>query len=128
MLLNVLGCPGSEKKILMILAPFLITFGEFPHYYLAMRSLSVPQYGSLLCIGTSNFKIVYDHDRREALGIWKSRLGSGATYRALIEVFFKAGRLDCADAVCDLLKGSSDTRGRYLTIYFDPGDGLESNV
>jgi pentatricopeptide repeat protein len=56
--------------------------------------------------------IVYDDDRREALVVWKSRLGSGATYRALIEVFFKAGRLDYADAVCDLLKDSSDTRGR----------------
>jgi pentatricopeptide repeat protein len=56
--------------------------------------------------------IVYDDDRREALVIWKSRLGSGATYRALVEVFFKAGRLDYADAVCDLLKDSSDTRGR----------------
>jgi pentatricopeptide repeat protein len=56
----------------------------------------------------------YDHRRREALGIWKSRLGSGATYRALIEVFFKAGRLDYADAVCDLLmiKDTIDTRGR----------------
>jgi pentatricopeptide repeat protein len=54
----------------------------------------------------------YCDDRREALGLWKSRLGSGATYRALIEVFFKAGRLDYADAVCDLLKGSSYKRGR----------------
>ena len=62
-----------------------------------------------------NFMIVYDHDRREALRIWKSRLGSGATYRALIEVFFKAGKLDYADAVCSLLtllKDSGDTRGK----------------
>ena len=51
------------------------------------------------------------NDRREALGIWKSRLDSGATYRALIETFFEADRLDYADAVCSLLKDSSDTRG-----------------
>ena len=71
---------------------------------------------SLLCIGPTNVMIVYDDDRREALGIWKSRLGSGATYRALIEVFFKAGRLDYADAVCSLLKDSSDTRGKTNNI------------
>ena len=47
------------------------------------------------------------------LGIWKSRLGSGATYRALTEVFFKAGRLDCADAVCGILKPITSTlRGK----------------
>ena len=51
-------------------------------------------------------------NRREALGIWKSRLGREATYRALIEVFFRAGRLDYADAVCDILKEISEsTRG-----------------
>ena len=59
-----------------------------------------------------NFLTKFDDHRREALGIWKSRLGSRATYRALIEVFFKAGRLDYADAVCSLLKDSSDARGR----------------
>lgn len=54
------------------------------------------------------------HYRREALGVWKSRLGGRATYRALIDVFFKAGRLDCADAVCGVLLDSEDintTRG-----------------
>ena len=66
--------------------------------------------------GPTNVMIVYDDDRREALGIWKSRLGSGATYRALIEVFFKAGRLDYADAVCSLLKDSSDARGKINNI------------
>ena len=66
-------------------------------------------------------------DRREALGIWKSRLGSGATYRALIGVFFKAGRLDYADAVCSLLKDSSDTRGRTNKI-IDPGIGFASSL
>ena len=71
---------------------------------------------SLLCIGPTNGMIVYDDDRREALGIWKSRLGSGATYRALVEVFFKAGRLDYADAVCFLLKDSSDARGKTNNI------------
>jgi pentatricopeptide repeat protein len=62
--------------------------------------------------GVYPYCVLYTHPRREALSVWKSRLGSGATYRALIEVFFKAGRLDYADAVCDLLKDSSDTRGR----------------
>ena len=49
--------------------------------------------------------------RREALGVWKTRLGSGATYRSLIEVFFKAGRLDCAEFVSGLFKddGASGT-------------------
>ena len=72
---------------------------------------------SLLCIGPTNVMIVYDDDRREALGIWKSRLGSGATYRALIEVFFKAGRLDYADAVCSLLTDSSDARGSQIILF-----------
>ena len=63
---------------------------------------------------------MYDDDRREALWIWKSRLSSGATYRGLIEVFFKAGRLDYADAVCSLLKDSSDARGSQI-ILFDSG-------
>ena len=40
--------------------------------------------------------------RREVLSKWKSRLGSSATYRALIEVFFNAGKVDYADAVCYL--------------------------
>ena len=40
--------------------------------------------------------------RRETLKKWKSTLGSAATYRALIEVFFKAGKVDYADAVCHL--------------------------
>ena len=55
------------------------------------------------------------HHRREALGVWKSRLGGRGTYRALIEVFFKAGRLDCADAVCGVLLediNSKLTRGK----------------
>ena len=38
------------------------------------------------------------------MGVWKSRLGSRATYRALIEVFFKAGRLDYAEFVSGLFK------------------------
>ena len=67
--------------------------------------------GCILIVSWLTFMIVYDYDRREALGIWKSRLGSRATYRALTEVFFKAGRLDYADAVCSLLKDNGDTRG-----------------
>ena len=42
--------------------------------------------------------------RREVLKKWKTRLGSAATYRALIEVFCNAGKIGYADGVCDLLK------------------------
>ena len=48
--------------------------------------------------------MIYHYHRREALSIWKSRLGSAATYKALIEVFMKAGRRDYAEIVCSLLK------------------------
>ena len=47
--------------------------------------------------------------RREALSKWKSGLGKAATYKALIEVFFNAGKVDYADAVCDLFKDTSAT-------------------
>ena len=59
---------------------------------------------------------VYVWHRREALGIWKSRLGSGATYRALIEVFFKAGRLDYAELVCGLFMDDGAS-GTYHNMY-----------
>ena len=45
--------------------------------------------------------------RRQALSIWKCRLGNRATYKALIEVFMKAGRLDYADFVRGILKDIS---------------------
>ena len=44
------------------------------------------------------------HRRRDALSVWKSRLGSKATYRALMEVFIRAKRADCAETVVDILK------------------------
>lgn len=47
--------------------------------------------------------------RREALRQWKSGLGKAATYRALIEVFFNSGKVDYADAVCDLFKDPNVT-------------------
>ena len=46
--------------------------------------------------------------RREALSKWKSGLGSRATYKALIEVFIKAGKADYADAVRDVLREGVD--------------------
>ena len=49
---------------------------------------------------------MYKNYRREALSIWKSRLGSLATYRALIEVFYEANELTYADYVCQLLEGT----------------------
>ena len=46
---------------------------------------------------------MYLYYRREALSRWKSRLGSGATYRALVETFLNAGKVYLADFVCELL-------------------------
>ena len=46
--------------------------------------------------------------RREALSKWKSGLGSEATYRALMEVFVQAGRMDCAKNVVEILKGGAE--------------------
>ena len=39
---------------------------------------------------------------------WKSGLGSKATYRALIEVFYQAGELDYANLVCNLLRDTEE--------------------
>ena len=39
---------------------------------------------------------------------WKSGLGSAATYRALMEVFVKAGRMDCAKNVVEILKEGAE--------------------
>lgn len=47
---------------------------------------------------------------------WKSDLGKAATYKALIEVFFNAGKVDYADAVCDLFKDTSATSKHYHNI------------
>ena len=47
------------------------------------------------------------------MGKWKSGLGKAATYRALIEVFFSAGKVDYADAICDLFKDTSATSKHY---------------
>ena len=49
--------------------------------------------------------------RREALSVWKNRRGSGATYRALIEVFHSAGRVDLANFVCELIGDIGNTDG-----------------
>ena len=49
------------------------------------------------------------HRRRDALSTWKSRLGSQATYRALVEIFVKAGRVDCAEAIVEILKEGAET-------------------
>lgn len=52
--------------------------------------------------------------RRDALIKWKSGLGSKATYRALIEVFFQAGELTYAEFVCDLLRDTKQ-KGKFYT-------------
>ena len=57
----------------------------------------------------SAFSLFITIPRREALNMWKSKLGKAATYRALVEVFYKAGRLDYADHVCSLLRDESAT-------------------
>ena len=46
--------------------------------------------------------------RRETLSIWKSGLGSQATYRALMEVFVKAGRVDCAETIVEILSEGAE--------------------
>lgn len=48
---------------------------------------------------------------------WKDNLGKEATYRALIEVFFKAGKVNYADAVCDLFKDPSKYTCSYSVTY-----------
>ena len=42
------------------------------------------------------------------MSIWKSHLGSQATYRALMEVFVRAGRMDCAKSVVEILKEGAE--------------------
>lgn len=44
--------------------------------------------------------------RREALKIWKKKLGLRATYKNLLELFVKACHDKCANALCDVLKKS----------------------
>ena len=39
---------------------------------------------------------------------WKSGRGSAATYRALMEVFVKAGRKDLAESVAEILKEGAE--------------------
>ena len=51
--------------------------------------------------------------RREALSRWKSGLGKAATYRALIQIFLQAGKVDYAEFVCDLFK---DNTGKYYVL------------
>ena len=42
--------------------------------------------------------------------MWKSGLGNQATYKALMEVFVKAGRLDCAKTIVEILKEGASGR------------------
>ena len=42
--------------------------------------------------------------RQEALRRWQKKLGLGATYRKLLEVFIQAGHTECAEALCQMLK------------------------
>ena len=39
---------------------------------------------------------------------WKSGLGSAATYRVLMEVFIKAGRMVLAESVVEILKEGAE--------------------
>ena len=45
-----------------------------------------------------------EHCRKEALRKWKEESGPGATYGNLLRIFVKARHLDCADALCDMLR------------------------
>ena len=40
--------------------------------------------------------------------MWKAGLGSQATYKALMEVFVKAGRVDCAETIVEILKEGAE--------------------
>ena len=51
--------------------------------------------------------------RGEALSRWKSGLGKAATYKALIQIFLQAGKVDYAEFVCDLFK---DNTGKVKSI------------
>ena len=51
----------------------------------------------IICYAFCMTVILY---RREVLNKWKQKLSHNATYKALIEAFVKADRLDCADTVC----------------------------
>ena len=42
--------------------------------------------------------------RQEALRRWQKKLGLGATYGNLLEVFVEAGHTECAEALCQVLK------------------------
>ena len=53
--------------------------------------------------------VLCDNRRREALRVWKSGLGKKATYRALIEVFIRAGQVSYAHTVADILSEEEDT-------------------
>ena len=52
---------------------------------------------------THHGSLMYLCHRREALSMWKSRLGRSATYRLLIDTFLRAGRVHLAEFVCELL-------------------------
>ena len=54
---------------------------------------------------------MYLYHRRAALSQWKSRLGSRATYKVLIETFLSADKMDLADFVCELLGDIGNTSG-----------------
>ena len=46
------------------------------------------------------------NSRREALNMWKRRLGSSGTYNKLIEVFERAGYKNYADSVIRIMSES----------------------
>ena len=50
---------------------------------------------------------------------WKSGLGRAATYRALMEVFVKAGRIDLAESIAEILK-----EGAEVTDESNPQPGI----
>ena len=42
------------------------------------------------------------------MSVWKSRLGSQAAYKALMEVFVKAGKVDCAETIVEILSEGTE--------------------
>ena len=60
-----------------------------------------------LILGTCTCKIILSlNSRREALKMWKRKLGSSGTYNKLIEVFERAGYKSYADNVVKVMSES----------------------
>jgi hypothetical protein len=58
--------------------------------------------------------------RREALRRWKSKQGLRATYGNLLELFVEAGHTQCAEAICEVIRGKSMLK--FFSMEAEKGD------